>query len=128
MFHPLPAHRHAIFPAMAAFAALAALGATAVAAQPSLSHPDAAQTSAPPALTYTSALDGYKPFADEKPIPWKEANETVRRRGGWQAYAKEASDSGTSEGLPTIGSTATPAAPAGHSGHSMPMPTKKEQP
>ena len=45
---------------------------------------------AAPPLSFRSAMEGYKPFADEKPIPWKEANETVRQRGGWRAYAKEA--------------------------------------
>jgi hypothetical protein len=79
----------------------------------------------PPVLTYRSALEGYQPFADEKPIPWKEANETVYRRGGWQAYAKEASNSGAAEAETPKAATATPAA---QSGHSMPMPAKKEKP
>lgn len=47
----------------------------------------APQGSAPAA--FRSALDGYRPFSDEKQIPWKEANETVRQVGGWRAYAKE---------------------------------------
>lgn len=39
---------------------------------------------------FRSAMDGYRPFSDEKQTPWKEANETVRQVGGWRAYAKEA--------------------------------------
>ena len=63
-------------------------------------------------------------FADEEAVPWKQANETVYRRGGWRAYAKEAAE----------GSKSAPSTPGGadpHAGHSMPrpMPTpKKEQP
>lgn len=34
-----------------------------------------------PVLTFKSALEGYRPFVDEKPLPWKEANDRVRRRG-----------------------------------------------
>lgn len=48
----------------------------------------APQGSAPAA--FRSAMDGYRPFSDEKQTPWKEANETVRQVGGWRAYAKEA--------------------------------------
>lgn len=114
MFHPLPARWLAVFPAMAAVAAMA---------QPA---PGEAPAAAPPALTYKSALEGYRPFTDEKPIPWKEANETVRQRGGWQAYAKEAAGSGNSAGAeqPAKGKADDPAA---HQGHTMPMPPKKEQ-
>ncbi|RSZ40922.1 MULTISPECIES: hypothetical protein [unclassified Variovorax] len=102
MFHSSPARWLALFPAVAAMAA-------------------AAQPAPPPVLTYRSALEGYRPFTDEKAIPWKEANETVYRRGGWQAYAKEASGAGASE-------AASPK-PATHpAGHSMPMPARKEQP
>jgi hypothetical protein len=111
MFHPLPARWLAVFPAMAAVAAMA---------QPAPGEPPAA---APPALTYKSALEGYRPFTDEKPIPWKEANETVRQRGGWQAYAKEAAGSGTAGTEPPKGQSDAPAA---HQGHTMPMPPKKE--
>ncbi|MDN6886676.1 hypothetical protein ABL840_04420 [Variovorax sp. NFACC27] len=84
-----------------------------------------AEAAAPTVLTYRSALEGYQPFADEKPIPWKEANETVYRRGGWQAYAKETSGSSAAEAESPKGAAAAPAA---QPGHSMPMPAKKEKP
>jgi hypothetical protein len=124
MFHLSLARWLAVFPAMVALAAVAQLSAPTPAAMPA---PAGAATTAtpPPVLTYRSALEGYQPFADEKPIPWKEANETVYRRGGWQAYAKEASNSGAAEAETPKAATATPAA---QSGHSMPMPTKKEKP
>lgn len=53
------------------------------------SEPAPEQQGSAPA-PFRSALDGYRPFSDEKQIPWKEANETVRQVGGWRAYAKEA--------------------------------------
>ena len=125
MFHSSSARRLAVFPAVAAFAALATLSAAVALAQPASAQPEAAPTSVPPVLTYRSALEGYRPFADEKAIPWKEANETVYRRGGWQAYAKEASGTGSAESESPKGAAAAPAA---QPGHSMPMPAKKEKP
>lgn len=41
-------------------------------------------------LAWRSALEGYQPFSDEKPVPWPQANDTVREVGGWRAYAREA--------------------------------------
>ena len=123
MFHSLLARRLAVFPAMAALAAVAQPAPTPA---PAPAPVDAAATAAPPpVLTYKSALEGYRPFVDEKSIPWREANETVYRRGGWQAYAKEASGSGATEAESPKGAAAAPAA---QPGHSMPMPAKKEKP
>ncbi|MDQ0025069.1 hypothetical protein J2X90_002875 [Variovorax paradoxus] len=106
MFHSSPAGWLAL---LSAFAALSA------AAQPAPTVPD-----------YKSALEGYRPFADAKPIPWKEANETVYRRGGWQAYAKEAAESTRSAAAEQRKGTA--AEPQAHQGHAMPMPAAKEKP
>lgn len=39
---------------------------------------------------YVSPLRDYRAFADEPVASWREANETVRRIGGWQAYSREA--------------------------------------
>ena len=56
----------------------------------------AAQTTAPAppvsTLSYRSAFEGYKPHTDDKPLNWKDANDTTGRIGGWRAYAKEASE------------------------------------
>lgn len=77
-----------------------------------------AASATPSSLSYTSAMDGYKAFADEKAIPWKAANDTVKGRGGWRAYAKEAS------GEPS--DPQTPAAAADpHARHVMPAPKEK---
>ncbi len=71
----------------------------------------------PSSLSYSSATEGYKAFADEKAIPWTAANDTVKGRGGWRAYAKEAS------GEPS--DPKTPAAADPHAGHVMPAPKEK---
>jgi len=109
MFHSLPARWLAVFPAVAA--------SFAAAAQPApVPSADEGVAGAPTGLSYRSAFEGYRPFTDDKPIPWKQANETVRQRGGWKAYAEEAAGGGASD------------APAAHQGHTMPMPPpKKEQ-
>lgn len=102
MFHASPARWLAVFPAMAALAA---------AAQPA--SPASAQA-IPAVPAYRSAFEGYQGFADGKPIPWKQANETVHQRGGWRGYAKEASDApATANQAPASGA---------HAGHAMPMP------
>ncbi|MET3444017.1 hypothetical protein ABIC94_004826 [Variovorax paradoxus] len=120
MFHSLPIRWLAVLPAMAALAAIAQPASDAALA-PAAASPEAA----PAVPTYKSALEGYRPFTDEKPIPWKEANETVRQRGGWQAYAKEAAGDGAAGTDPAKDAADAPAA---HQGHTMPMPpAKKEQ-
>lgn len=69
---------------LAASCAVAALSAL---AQPVPAPPGTTSAANPPAPTYKSAFEGYRPFADDKPLPWKEANESVRRRGGGSARA-----------------------------------------
>ena len=104
MLKLLPARWLAVLPALTAFAGGAQT-------RPA---PDAAvATDAAPPLAYHSAMEGYQRFAEEKPVLWKEANETVRQRGGWQAYAKESA--GAAEDKPS-GATDP------HAGHAMPKP------
>lgn len=73
-----------------------------------------AQTPAPVAQTqaasgeYRSALEGYRPYSEEKMVPWKEANDTVGKIGGWRAYAKEAAEGQGQQG---------------HAGHAAPAAT-----
>jgi hypothetical protein len=101
---------------VAALTALAALGTAAQPAAPGSPASSAVSgTSTPPHTTpYRSAFDNYRSFADEKPVPWKEANETVRAVGGWRAYAREASEAPAAP----PSSPGTPATP--HHGHSRP--------
>lgn len=44
---------------------------------------------------YQSALEGYRPYTDEKVVDWKVANDTTAQIGGWRAYAREASATDT---------------------------------
>lgn len=62
----------------------------------------------PAPLPWRSALDGYRPFADQAVAPWRESNDTVGRIGGWRAYAREAS--GMPPGPDAAASAAGPAA------------------
>lgn len=55
---------------------------------------------APASSTYRSAFEGYRGFKEETPVPWKRANETVGRIGGWKAYASEAQDESGAAGAP----------------------------
>ncbi|MES2972347.1 MAG: hypothetical protein V4757_02005 [Pseudomonadota bacterium] len=43
---------------------------------------------------YRSAMEGYQPYSETKMVPWKEANDTVGKIGGWRAYAKEVAEKG----------------------------------
>lgn len=40
--------------------------------------------------TYESAFENYRPYMDVDVRSWRDANDDVRRIGGWQAYAREA--------------------------------------
>jgi len=94
------------------WATTAALAQTAPAAPTPQKKPPAAQTA--PA-TFQSAMEGYKPYTDQKTGNWKEANELVARIGGWRAYAKEAAQT---EPDPNAGQ----AGHDGHAGHAKPTP------
>ncbi|VTU44684.1 hypothetical protein [Variovorax sp. RA8] len=102
---------------LAALPALVALTAIAQTA-PAPSEPPPTQ---PPTLPYRSAFEGYRSYAEEKAIPWKEANDTVHLRGGWRAYAKEVSEATSPVDGPPAKAASDP-----HAGHA--MPAKKEQP
>ena len=77
-----------------------------------------------PALSYVSSFSQYRLLGDEKPVSWRDANDTVTRIGGWRVYAREAQQPNPAPAAP-----AAPAAvpndkakpmPAGHGGHKMP--------
>ena len=80
-----------------------------------------------PALNYESSFARYRRLGDEKPVSWRDANDTVTRIGGWRAYAREAQQlDPTAAAKP---GNAAPAAnstemdkpvPAGHGGHKTP--------
>jgi hypothetical protein len=99
----------------------AAFGAVAVTAA-AQTPPSAARKADPldasasvPAVAYESAFSRYRRAADERAIPWREANDTVARIGGWRAYAREAQQ-------PEPAPSAPAASPANPNPKAMPMP------
>lgn len=77
-----------------ASALLPALLAAACAAAPAAPPADPADPTNPraavPELRHRSSFATYRPLGDDPPLAWTEANERVRRIGGWRAYAREA--------------------------------------
>ena len=74
-----------------------------------------------PALRYLSSFSQYRLLGDEKPVSWRDANDTVTRIGGWRVYAREAQQPDPAPAASAAVSTdkAKPM-PAGHGGHKMP--------
>ena len=84
-----------------------------------------------PTLSYESSFAQYRRLGDEKPVSWRDANDTVTRIGGWRVYAREAQQS---DPAPASAPASAPAArpadtppaarpipmPAGHGGHKNP--------
>jgi hypothetical protein len=51
--------------------------------------PLAADAPVPP-VPYKSPFAGFRAFGEDKPVGWRQANDTVSRIGGWRVYAREA--------------------------------------
>ncbi len=139
---PVPAgHKRRRMPCAARSALLtASLLATLTAqAQPAAkaARPDPLDAKASvPALSYESSFSQYRRLGDEKPISWRDANDTVTRIGGWRVYAREAQQPDAAPSAAPSASAppvrpASPASapksyemvkpmPAGHGGHKMP--------
>ncbi|WP_157982596.1 hypothetical protein [Simplicispira lacusdiani] len=71
--------------------------ATAASAQTALTNPARTLDSVPGELQYVSELGRYQPYVDQPLQSWREANDQVRRIGGWRFYAKEAAVNSTNE-------------------------------
>jgi hypothetical protein len=74
------------------------------------------------APVHRSAFDNYRRHDDVKPLPWRQANDTVERIGGWRSYAREASQPPAAASAPQAPSAPAPRSeppkPApGHGGH-----------
>ena len=65
-----------------------------------------------PALGYESSFTQYRRLADEKPVSWRDANDTVTRIGGWRVYAREAQQLDPAPATAPATATATSPAPA----------------
>lgn len=76
-------------------------------------------------LSHDSVLGRYKRFEEPPVLPWREANDTVGRIGGWKAYAQEKpAGTATQKAAPVAAAppSATPAQ-SGHQGHHTPKST-----
>ena len=78
-----------------------------------------------PALSYESSFFRYRLLGDEKPLVWRDANDTVTRIGGWRAYAREAQQPDPAPAAPATKTNEKTMPmpmpmPAGHGGHKMP--------
>lgn len=99
--------------------------ATQALAQPTARRPDPLDPKAAvPALRYESAIASYRRPGDEKPVTWREANDTVTRIGGWRTYLREAQQADVPASAPPApkptGGPVSPPMPAGHGHHQKP--------
>ena len=98
---------------LAALAALSALSIAALTAQaqpaPKAKRLDPLDPKASvPRPAYESSFSQYRPLGDDKPLSWREANDTVTRIGGWRVYAREAQQP---DPVPASAPASTPASP-----------------
>lgn len=111
--------------AMACSAAAATAFAQQTAAPPA--RPPA-QDAAPPSV-YRSAWSSYRPYAEEKVISWKDANDEVGRIGGWRTYLRESQGQPSGSGGAAAKNSAKPApsdasAAQGHDAHNKPKESR----
>lgn len=75
-----------------------------------------------PALVYISSFAAYRRLGEDKPLSWREANDTVTRIGGWRVYTREAQQA-EPVGAPAPAASQPHMAqpmPHGHQGHTKP--------
>ncbi len=53
-----------------------------------------------PAIVHESSLRRYRRAVDDPVIPWREANDTAARIGGWRSYARLAQQPASSASAP----------------------------
>ncbi len=122
-----------MLPSLTRWLVPALLSTTAAAQAPPAPHaprPDPLDARASvPSRVHQSAFTGYRRFGDEKPIPWREANDTVTRIGGWRFYAREAQQPDPAPAakplpvpVPPLAAEPVRPTPPGHDGHLAPAP------
>ena len=74
---------------LAALAVAALTGQAQPAAKATRPDPLDAKASVP-SLSYESSFSQHRRLGEEKPVSWRDANDTVTRIGGWRVYAREA--------------------------------------
>lgn len=123
---PTPTHRRR--PCLLSSLLFTLLVATQAQAQsPSTPRPDPLDPKAQvPSVRYGSAFAQFRRIGDDKPVTWREANDTVARIGGWRVYAREAQQPDPAAAAKQAAPSAAPAStaqsaampmPAGPSGH-----------
>ena len=104
---------------------------------PAASAPSAAPASKPdpldplarvPVLRYESALRSGKAAGADKPVSWRDANDTVTRIGGWRVYLREAQLPEPVTAIPQTPASATPAAAAASSAAAPAAPPSPKPP
>ena len=76
-----------------------------------------------PATIYKSPFADYRPLGEDKDTPWRDANETVGKIGGWRAYAREAA-----EAMKARDALSTRKVPDTDAGKAKPMPISPATP
>lgn len=114
--------------------ACSAFAATAFAQQRAVPTARPPAQDAAPSNIYRSAWSGYQPFADEKVLSWRDANDEVRRIGGWRAYLRESQaqppgNAGAASSAPAAKDFAKPTpsdagAAQGHDAHHKPKESR----
>lgn len=65
-----------------------------------------------PPLVHQSSLASYRRMADDKPLSWRDANDTVARIGGWRTYLRQSQQTDAPPQVaPLAAPQATPKAP-----------------
>lgn len=108
--------RHRVRAALAppALLALLAVGIGSALAQPPRSGTRADPLDAAasvPAARHRSAFEHYRRLGDAPAVPWRQANDTVERIGGWRSYAREATAPAAAASPSASAAPAAPAAP-----------------
>ena len=135
---PTMRRRLGLLPRLSGLAALAALGLSALTVQaepPARSpRPDPLDPQANvPALRYQSSRQTAGSATADKPLSWRQANDTVARIGGWRVYAREAqqpepeikpsASASAPLAAPAPVAAPMPAMPPAHDGHQRPSRT-----
>lgn len=84
--------------------------------------PADANTVIPPTI-YRSPFADYRPLGEDKNTPWKDANDTVGKIGGWRVYAREAADAMKVREAADTGSAKPQTAPPSPATVPTPVPT-----
>jgi len=101
-------------------ALLLAVGAAPAQTTPPGTRPDPLDPQAQvPKGVYTSSFAAYRRLGEDKPLSWREANDTVTRIGGWRVYTREAQQ---------VEPVAAPASAAPQPHMATPMPHGRHKP